>query len=121
MNTHLHEHSNLDVHIWGDSCNAQSRSGYVFKLTTILYINYNVVRYYNEHHHGKGIIDSVGECAKNAVYRAVMADREVIKCHEELVNCAQKLLKGITWVYLPVEEVFIEPEEVQETPYNLNR
>ena len=84
MNTHLHEHSNLDEHIWGDGCNAQFRSGYVFKLTTIFYINYNVVRYYNEHHHGEGLINSVGECAKNAVYRAVMADRKLSNAMKNL-------------------------------------
>ena len=64
----------------------------MFVLTSLFPESFNVTRYYNERHHGKGPINGIGGCVKNVVYRAVMARREVIKTPKEFEECAQKLV-----------------------------
>ena len=117
---HLKDFQNLDLHIWSDGCSAQFRSKYVFALTSLFPSNFNVTRYYNERHHGKGPMDGIGGCVKNVVYRAVMAGREVIKTPEEFAKCADRLVKGVHCVYQPIEEMLEEPEYIKEAPYSTN-
>ena len=117
---HLKDFQNLDLHIWSDGCSAQFRSKYVFALTSLFPSNFNVTRYYNERHHGKGPMDGTGGCVKNAVYRAVMAGREAIKTPEEFAKCADRLVKGVHCVYQPIEEMLEEPEYIKEAPYSNN-
>ena len=50
----------LALHICSDECTAQFRSRYVFRLLSQFLINYTLFWYYNERHHGKGFMDSVG-------------------------------------------------------------
>ena len=117
---HLKDLQNLDLHIWSDGCSAQFRSKYVFALTSLFPSNFNVTRYYNEKHHGKGPMDGIGGCVKNVVYCAVMAGREVIKTPEEFAKCTDRLVKGVHCVYQPIEEMLEEPEYIKEAPYSPN-
>jgi len=113
--THLKAFDDLNIHIWSDGCSAQFRSRYVFHLTTTIFpTKYNVVRYYNERHHGKGPMDGIGGCIKNAVYRAVMSNRIVVQTPLDFVNAASSLVRGVECVYMPVDEVMIEPEEISK-------
>ena len=43
-------------------------------------MNFNVVRYYNKRRYGKG---PMSQCVKNAVYRVVIAGREVINSPDQ--------------------------------------
>ena len=61
---HLKNFQNLDLHIWSDGCSAQFRSKHVFALTSQFPSNFNVTRYYNERHYGKGPMDGIGGCIK---------------------------------------------------------
>ena len=117
---HLKDFQNLDLHIWSDGCSARFSSKYVFALTTLFPSNFNVTRYYNERYNGKDPMDGTGGCAKNVVYRAVMAGREVIKTPEEFAKCANRLVKDVHCVYQPMEEMLEEPEYIKEAPYSIN-
>lgn len=59
----------------------------------------------------------LGGCIKNAVYRAVMTEKEVIKTPNEFTECPQRLAKNVHCVYLPFEEVMEEPERIERAPY----
>ena len=65
-------------------------------------------------------MDGIGGCIKNVVYRTVMARREVIKTSEEFAKCADRLVKGVHYVYQPIEEMLEEPEYIKEAPYSTN-
>ena len=65
-------------------------------------------------------MDGIGGCAKNVVYGAVMAGREVIKTPEEFGKCTNRLAKGVYCVYQSIEEMLKEPEYIKETPYSTN-
>ena len=118
IHVHLQEFPSVDLHIWSDGCSAQFRSKFVFCLTSVFPERFNVTRYYNERHHGKGPMDGIGGCVKNVVYRAVMAGREVITTPKEFAVCADRLVKGIRCIYLPVGDVMIEPDNVKDAPYS---
>ena len=115
--TYLKTFEDMNIHIWSDGCSTQFRSRYVFHLTTLFPTRYNVVRYYNERHHGKGPMDGIGGCIKNAVYRAVMSTRVVVQTPLDFVNAARSLVRGVECIYMPVDEVMVEPEEISNAPY----
>lgn len=117
---YLNTFESIDLHIWSDGCSAQFRSKYVFALTSLFPRRFNVTRYYNERHHGKGPMDGIGGCVKNMVYRAVMSGREVIKTPKEFAECADKLVKGVHCSYQPIEEIMEEPATIKEAPYSTN-
>ena len=116
---HLKTFENVNIHIRSDWCGAQFRLRYVnvFKLTTIFPTKYNVVRYYNERHHGKGPMDGIGGCVKNAVYRAVMSNRVIVQIPLDFVNAVKSLVCGVHCVYMPVNKVMVEPDEISNAPY----
>ena len=71
----------LSIHLWSDFCGTQLRFRFVFQLTTLFPSRINVIRYYNECHHGKGSMDGIGGCIKGAIYRAVMAEKLLYTHH----------------------------------------
>ena len=109
---HLKSYIYVDLHVWRDGCSAQFRSKHVFPLTSLFPESFNVTRYYNEGHHGKCPMDGIEGCVKSVVYRAVMAQREVIKSPKEFPECAQKLVKDIHCYYLLIEQVIEELENI---------
>ena len=96
----LKSYKSVDLHVWSDGCSAQFQTNYVFALPSLFPERFNVIRYYNERHHGKGPIDGIRGCVKNVVYHVVMAGREVIKSPKEFAECDQKLMKGIHCVII---------------------
>ena len=52
-------------YIWSDSYVSQLRSRFVFALMTHFIPDYTIQWYYNERHHGKGPMDSVGRTVIN--------------------------------------------------------
>ena len=114
---HLDQFGFLGIHLWSDGCSRQFRSRFAFQLTTLFSSRVNVIRYYNECHHGKDFIDVIGGCIKNAAYRAVMAER-LLHTPLDFTKSAKKLLKGIECVYLPEKVVMIELDEVKNAPHS---
>ena len=44
-------------------------------------------------------MDGIGRCIKNTVYRAVMAEENIIHAPADFTKIAQKLIKGIKGVF----------------------
>ena len=74
----------------------------------------NLRWYYNERHHGKGPTDGVGGSIKNRVYRYAMSYKCVIKSAKEFPNYANKVVKGITSLYLPEDDLLTEVDDIEE-------
>ena len=115
--THFKTYHSIDLNIWSDGCSSQFRSKYVFALTSMFHERFNVTRYYNERHHGKGPMDGLGGCIKNIVYRAVMAGKEIIKTPKEFAECAQRHVNNVHCEYLPIEMIMEEPARIEKAPY----
>ena len=64
----------LSMHLWSDGCASHFRSRLVFHLTVFFPESYQVIRYYNERHHGKGPMDGTGGCVKSMVFCAVLSE-----------------------------------------------
>ena len=106
----------VTLHVWSDGCAGQFRSRYVFSLLSTLDKTVNLRWYYNERHHGKGPMDGVGGTIKNRVYRDVMSNKCLIKSAEEFSNHANKVVNGITSLYLPESDLLAEPDNIEEAP-----
>ena len=67
-------------------------------------------------------MDGVGATIKNGVYRDVMSNKCVIKSVEGFSNYLNKVVNGITSLYLPEPDLLMEPydtEEAQKIPETL--
>jgi len=71
---------------------------------------------YNERHHGKGPMDGIGGTLKNCVYRDTMSGKCFINTPMEFAEYADKTVKGITSLYLPADEVLVEPDDIEMSP-----
>ena len=110
---HLTSYMSVDLYVWSDECSAKFRSKYLFTLTSLFPVSFNVTRYYNERHHRKGPMDGIGGgCVKSVVYCAAMARREVIKSPKDFAECSHKLVNGIHCYYLSIEQVMEETESI---------
>ena len=76
----------------------------------------NLRWYYNERHHGKGPMDGVGGSIKNRVYRYAMSYKCVIKSAKEFSNYPNKVVKGITSLYLSENDLLTEVGDIEEAP-----
>ena len=81
---HLKSHASVDLHVWSNECSVHFRSKYVFALTSPFPKSFNLSRYYNERHHGKGTMDGTGYCVKTSWWI------------EERLSKAQRSLKIVT-------------------------
>ena len=106
----------VTLHVWSDGCAGQFHSRYVLSLLLTLDKTVNLRWYYNERHHGKGPMDGVGGTIKNRVYRDVMSNKCLIKSAEEFSNHANKVVNGITSLYLPESDLLAEPDNIEEAP-----
>ena len=62
-------------------------------------------------------MDGVRGCIKNLTCRAVQSGKLVIRTPKDFAESANQIVKGISVMYMPTEEVINEPEEVADTPY----
>ena len=74
----------------------------------------NLRRYYNERHHGKGPTDDVGGSIRNRIYRYAMSYKCVIKSPNEFSNYANKVVNGITSLYLPEDDLLTKVDHIEE-------
>ena len=72
--------------------------------------------YYNERHHGKGPMDAVGGTIKNRFYRDVMSNKCMIKNAEEFTIYANKVVNGITCIYLSEKNLLVEAKNIEDAP-----
>ena len=108
--------SGITMHVWSDSCSEQFRSRFVFCLLCDVERSIKLRCYYNERHHGKGPMDGVRDTLKNLVYRDVMSSKCYILKAEEFSNYANKVVNGITSIYLPEGEQLTEPGDIDNSP-----
>ena len=78
--------------------------------------DYNVKWYYNERHHGKGPMDGLGGTVKNIVFRHVKSNKIKISNAHDFAKYADSIVKGITSLYMAIDEVILEPEDVEKAP-----
>ena len=102
----------IKIQLWSDGCASQFRSRFVFKLTTLFLDNYSVMRYFNERHHGKGPMDGIGGTIKNLTFRAVQSGKIVIQSPRQFAIEADKIVKGISVLFMYADEVIVEPEDI---------
>ena len=74
----------------------------------------NLRRYYNERHHGKEPTDDVGGSIRNRIYRYAMSYKCVIKSPNEFSNYANKVVNGITSLYLPEDDLLTKVDHIEE-------
>ena len=95
---------------------AQFRSHFVFPILagTIL-PNNSLMWLYNEHHHGKGPMHSVGETVKKMIFRKVKSGQVVIYSPQGFSEVVTTVLSAIHAVYLPESEKIIEPKGIESS------
>ena len=98
---------------WNVGCSAQFLSQFVFKLLSSIDSSLNIT-WCDEHY--KGPIDGIGGTLKNCVYRDVMSGKSVTDTPKPFVEHADKVVKDITPLYRPAEDVFIEPDDIEASP-----
>ena len=108
--------SGITLHVWSDGCSTQFRSRFVFRLLCDMDRSTKLRWYYNERHHGKGPMDGVGGTLKNFVYCDVISHKCCIRNAEEFSNYANKVVNGITSIYLSEGERLTEPEDIGNSP-----
>ena len=104
------------LNVWSDGCAAQFRSRFVFDLISRIDRKYEIAWFYNERHHGKGPMDGVGGTLKNKVFRDVKSGKIQITSAESFANYAEATIDGIKSLYLPEDEVFDEPSDIEDAP-----
>ena len=57
-------------------------------------------------------MDGIGEALKNWVYRDVMSGKNVTDIPKPFAERADKAIKGITSLYVPAEDVLMEPDNI---------
>ena len=103
------------VVVWSDGCAAQFRSRFVFSLLTDRFLEgIKLSWFYNEKSHGKGPMDSVGGTVKNFVFRKVKSGFLTIDSPFEFYQTVKNYVRAIKCVYVSNEDVFEEPENMEQ-------
>ena len=113
---HLHVPLKNNSIVWSDVYSAQFRSRFVFKLLSNINSCLNITWCYNERYNGKGPMGGIGGTLKNCVYRDAMFGKSVTDTPKPFAEHAEKAVKGITSLYLPAEDVLIEPKDIEASP-----
>lgn len=80
-----------EIHEWTDGCAAQYKGNKAFADIS-LRNKPSVTQNYFETSHGKSVCDGLSATVKNACYRAVISNRKVIGCAEDVYHfCTEKL------------------------------
>ena len=61
-------------------------------------------------------MDCIEGTVKNCVYRDAMSGKCVIDTPREFTEHAEKVVKGITSLYLPAEDLLVKPDDIQVSP-----
>ena len=102
------------VYIVSDGCASQFRSHHVFSFLTHIHPDITTEWNYNEAHHGKGLMDGIGDTVKNLVYCRVLSGDELLTLFENSQNLQIKLAVLIVKLFLDWSEFIQESEEVSK-------
>ena len=61
-------------------------------------------------------MDGTGETIKNKVYRDVMPYKCLIKNAKDFAEYANKIINGITSIYMPINDLLTEPDNIENAP-----
>ena len=105
------------VVLWSSDMGAQFRSRFIFQLlTSTMFLNKSLCWFYNEKHHDKGPIDSVGGTIENFIFRKVKSGQIVVYTQKEFSDAAMEFAPSMITVYLPRSNKIIEPESIHQAP-----
>lgn len=62
-------------------------------------------------------MDGIGGSIKNQVFREVKSGRIVVESLHDFSLLAKCIVEETVTIYLPKEEVFVEPTDTEEAPY----
>ena len=110
---HLEE--SLILRFWSDGCSGQSCSRFPFFLLLRFELEQTIFWYYNEHHHGKGPMGGVGGTMKHRVFRGVISSNVSITNAEHFAAHADAIVNGIKSLYMPIDEVLDEQEDIEKS------
>ena len=79
-------------------------------------MNKSLCWFYNERHHGKGPMDSVGRTMKNVIFGKVKSGQIVVHTPKEFSDAAMKFVPSTIAVYLPRSDEITEPESIHQAP-----
>ena len=85
----------LTLHVWRDGWETQLHSCSVFSLMSCYDRTFNMSRFYNKLHHGKGPMYGVGETIKSVVSRDVKSGKCTINSLKEFAEYANKSVESI--------------------------
>ena len=83
------------MHVWRDGWETQLHSCSVFSLMSCYDRTFNMSRFYNKLHHGKGPMYRVGETIKSVVSRDVKSGKCTINSLKEFAEYANKSVESI--------------------------
>ena len=69
--------------------------------------------FYNERHHGKGPMGRIGGTVKIVVFRKVKSNQVLIHSPNDFVEAVNKFIPSIHAVYLPENEMIVEPTGIK--------
>ena len=101
------------LYIWSDGCASQCRSRFAFSFLSHFHLEKEIELHFNEAHHGKAPMDSVGGTIKNKVFQEAKSGRLTIASPEEFSNAAERLVSKIVSIYLSINEMIEEPSYVK--------
>ena len=78
--------------------------------------DYNIQWCYNERHHGKGPMDDVGGAVKNMIFQHVKSKKCVTNGAKDFAEYANKIINGISCLYLAENEIIAEPQDIKTSP-----
>ena len=61
-------------------------------------------------------MDDTGETTKNKVYQDVMPHKCLIKNAKDFAEYANKTINGITSIYMPINDLLTEPDNIENAP-----
>ena len=62
-------------------------------------------------------MDGIGGTIKNQVFREVKSGRIVVESPHDFSVYANRIVEAIATIYLPNEEVYVEPIDIEEALY----
>ena len=77
---------------------------------------YIIQWYYNERHHGKGPMEDVGGTVKNIIFQHVKPKKCVINGAKDFAEYANKIINGISCLYLAENEIMAGPQDIEASP-----
>ena len=89
---------------------------FVFELLSSIDSSLNITWCYNERHYGKGPMDGIGGTLKNYFCHDIMSGKCVIDTSKPFAEHPDRVVKGITSLYLPAEDILIESDDIEASP-----